>query len=93
MGAKELVVSTLGVLYTNEGDVENVNLSNRIPITPLVAFCYMLFVLIYFPCIAALAAIKQESGSWKWALFAACYTTVLAWLVSFAVYQIGGLFV
>ena len=39
------------------------------------------------------AAIKQESGSWKWALFAACYTTVLAWLVSFAVYQIGGLFV
>ena len=93
VGAKELVVSTLGVLYTNEGDVENVNLSNRIPITPLVALAYMLFVLIYFPCIAALAAIKQESGSWKWALFAACYTTALAWLVSFAVYQIGGLFV
>ena len=93
MGAKELVVSTLGVLYTHEGDVENVNLSNRIPITPLVALAYMLFVLIYFPCIAAIAAIKQESGSWKWALFAACYTTGLAWLVSFAVYQIGGLFV
>ena len=93
VGAKELVVSTLGVLYTNEGDVENVNLSDRIPITPLVALAYMLFVLIYFPCIAALAAIKQESGSWKWALFAACYTTGLAWLVSFAVYQIGGLFV
>ena len=93
VGAKELVVSTLGVLYTNEGDVENVNLSNRIPITPLVALAYMLFVLIYFPCIAALAAIKQESGSWKWALFAACYTTALAWLVSFTVYQIGGLFV
>ena len=93
VGAKELVVSTLGVLYTNEGDVENVNLSNRIPITPLVALAYMLFVLIYFPCIAAIAAIKQESGSWKWALFAACYTTGLAWLVSFAVYQIGGLFV
>ena len=49
VGAKELVVSTLGVLYTNEGDVENVNLSNRIPITPLVALAYMLFVLIYFP--------------------------------------------
>ena len=46
VGAKELVVSTLGVLYTNEGDVENVNLSNRIPITPLVALAYMLFVLI-----------------------------------------------
>lgn len=49
VGAKELVVSTLGVLYTNEGDVENVNLSDRIPITPLVALAYMLFVLIYFP--------------------------------------------
>lgn len=68
VGAKELVVSTLGVLYTNEGDVENVNLSNRIPITPLVALAYMLFVLIYFPCIATFAAIKQESGSWKWAM-------------------------
>ena len=43
--------------------------------------------------IAALAAIKQESGSWKWALFAACYTTGLAWLVAFSVYQIGGMFV
>ena len=92
VGAKELVVSTLGVLYTNESDVENVNLSERIPITPLVAYCYMLFVLIYFPCIATIAAIRQESGSWKWALFAAGYTTILAWIVSFAVFQIGSLF-
>ncbi len=91
-GAKELVVSTLGVLYMNESEVENVNLSSRIPITPLVAYSYMLFVLIYFPCIAALAAIKQESGSWKWAIFAAVYTTVLAWVVAFAVFQIGSLF-
>ena len=93
VGAKELVVSTLGVLYADDPDADSVSLAERIPITPLVAFCYMLFVLIYFPCIAAIAAIKQESGSWKWALFAACYTTGLAWLVSFAVYQIGGLFV
>ena len=93
VGAKELVVSTLGVLYADDPDADSVSLAERIPITPLVAFCYMLFVLIYFPCIAALAAIKQESGSWKWALFAACYTTALAWLISFAVYQIGGLFV
>ena len=93
VGAKELVVSTLGVLYADDPDADSVSLAERIPITPLVAFCYMLFVLIYFPCIAALAAIKQESGSWKWALFAACYTTALAWLVSFTVYQIGGLFV
>ena len=93
VGAKELVVSTLGVLYVDDPEADEASLAERIPITPLVAFCYMLFVLIYFPCIAALAAIKQESGSWKWALFAACYTTGLAWLVSFAVYQIGGLFV
>lgn len=93
VGAKELVVSTLGVLYTNEEDVENVNLSNRIPITPLVALAYMLFVLIYFPCIATLAAIKQESGSWKWALFAAGYTTVLAWCIAFVVYQLGNLII
>ena len=93
VGAKELVVSTLGVLYTNEGDVENVNLSDRIPITPLVALAYMLFVLIYFPCIATFAAIKQESGSWKWAIFTAGYTTGLAWLVAFTVFQIGSLIV
>ena len=92
VGAKELVVSTLGVLYTNESDVEDVNLSNRIPITPSVALGYMLFVLIYFPCVATLVAIKQESGSWKWALFAALYTTVLAWGVAFLVNMVGKLF-
>ena len=92
VGAKELVVSTLGVLYTNEEDIESVNLSNRIPITPMVALGYMLFVLIYFPCVATLAAIKQESGSWKWAFFAALYTTALAWGVAFIVKTIGNLF-
>lgn len=86
VGAKELVVSTLGVLYTNDDDIDSVNLSERIPITPLVAYCYMLFVLIYFPCIATLAAIRQESGSWKWAVFAATYTTILAWIIAFAVH-------
>ena len=89
VGAKELVVSTLGVLYTNEEDIESVNLSDRIPITPIVALGYMLFVVIYFPCIATIVAIKQESGSWKWALFAACYTTSLAWIVAFVVNQLG----
>lgn len=93
VGAKELVVSTLGVLYADDADADAVSLADRIPITPLIAYCYMLFVLIYFPCIATFAAIKQESGSWKWAFFAASYTTILAWIVSFAVYQIGGLFV
>ena len=93
VGAKELVVSTLGVLFTNEGDIENIDLANRLPITPLVAFGYMLFVLIYFPCIASIVAIKQESGGWKWALFTAFYTTALAWIVAFLTYNIGKLFI
>ena len=92
VGAKELVVSTLGVLYTNEGDIESVNLSDRIPISPTTALAYMLFVLIYFPCIATLVAIKQESGSWRWAFFAAFYTTALAWVIAFLVNQLGQLF-
>ena len=89
VGAKELVVSTLGVLYTNQEELESVNLSDRIPITPIVALGYMLFALIYFPCIATLAAIKQESGSWKWAFFTAFYTTALAWVVAFIVKCLG----
>jgi len=89
IGAKELVVSTLGVLYTNDDGIESVDLADRIPITPLVAYGYMLFVLIYFPCIAA---IKNESGSWKWAAFTICYTTLLAWIVAFLVHQVGGIF-
>lgn len=93
VGAKELVVSTLGILYADDADADTANLGERIPITPLVAFCYMVFILIYFPCIATLAAIKGESGSWKWSLFAAAYTTVLAWIVAFIVHQVGGLFV
>jgi len=93
VGAKELVVSTLGVLYVNDAEADVVSLAERIPITPLVAFCYMVFVLIYFPCIATIVAIKQESGSWKWALFTAVYTTLLAWIMAFAIYRIGGLFV
>lgn len=92
VGAKELVVSTLGVLYADDAEADAASLGERIPITPLVAFGYMVFVLIYFPCIATLAAIKGESGSWKWAVFAGLYTTALAWLMSFAIYQIGGLF-
>ena len=79
VGAKEIVASTIGVL----GGLE--------AITPLVAYCYLLFVLLYFPCIATIAAIKNETGSWRWALIAAVYTTALAWVVSAVVYQVGRL--
>ena len=82
VGAKEIVASTIGVLYNGDYNF-----------SPLVAYSFLLFVLIYFPCIATIAAIKNESGSWRWAVFAAVYTTVLAWLVSAVVYQVGLLFV
>ena len=82
VGAKEIVASTIGVLYGDAG----YNFS------PLTAYAFLLFVLIYFPCIATIAAIKHESGSWRWAIFAACYTTLLAWVISAVVYQVGSIF-
>ncbi len=103
--AKEIVVSTMGVLYHAGSDVsgESVSLINNIRdhthgsgplkgkrvITPLTAFGFMIFVLLYFPCIATIATIRRESGSWKWALFSALQTTSVAWFVSFLVYNIG----
>ncbi|MFO8087389.1 MAG: ferrous iron transport protein B [Bacteroidales bacterium] len=59
--------------------------------TPLIAFTFMLFVLIYFPCIAVIATIRKETGTWKWAIFTIFYTSGLAWIISFMVYQIGSL--
>ena len=106
VGAKEIVASTMGVLYVDDesyaddedfGEEDNDKYSrlyrqmSREGITPLAAFCFLLFVLIYFPCIATIAAIRSETGSWRWALFVALYTTVLAWIVSAAVYQIGSI--
>ena len=84
------MVSTLSVLYGAEEDGSN--LAERMGITPLVAYAYMVFSLLYFPCVAAVVAVKQEAGGWKWALFTVLYTTTLAWIVSFLIYRIGGLF-
>ena len=91
MGAKEIVASTMGVLYSGDGSVSEIMSAEGV--TPLVAFSFLVFVLLYFPCIATLAAIKQECGSWRWALFAAFYTTGLAWLCSAIIYQIGRLII
>ena len=105
VGAKEIVASTLGVIYSNDesfADDESVSddavkyssLNAKMTadgITPLAAFSFLIFVLLYFPCIATIAAIKGETGSWKWALFAALYTTAVAWIVSAAVFQIGSM--
>lgn len=106
VGAKEIVASTLGVIYSNDesfADDEQMssdsekysNLNAKMTadgITPLAAFSFLLFVLLYFPCIATIAAIKGETGSWRWALFAAFYTTAVAWIVSALVFQLGSLF-
>ena len=103
MAAKEVVVSTLSVLYTGNADDDSQALSERLKqdrnaegnlvFTPLIAISLMLFVLIYFPCIATISAIVNESGSWKWGIFVIIYTCVLAWIVSFIVYQTGNFFV
>lgn len=102
VAAKEIVVSSMGILYhVPDADESSEPLIDALheqvrpdgtPVfTPLVAYGFMLFVLIYFPCMATIAAIKKEAGT-RWALFSMVYTTALAWVVSFLVYQIGSLF-
>ena len=101
VGAKEIIASTMGVLYANDDNVSNDSEKYQIlnkqmqadGITPLIAFSYLLFVLIYFPCIATIAAIKSETGSWKWTIFAMLYTTSLAWIISACCFQIGNLLI
>jgi len=108
--AKEVVVSTMGVLYGTDHFHEqskNRTLTTRLHdeiyktgpklgekvFTPLVGISYLLFILIYMPCVAVMATVKRESGHWKWPLFLMIYTTALAWLVSFAVFQLGNIFI
>ena len=104
LAAKEIVVSTMGILYQANTDADNESgtlkknlikqehtsgvLKGQKVFTPLVAFGFMLFVLIYFPCVAVIAAIKKESN-WKWAFFTMGYTTAIAWLIAFLTYQVG----
>ena len=103
VGAKEIVASTMGVLYSGDdsfGDDEDfsedaskyIRLRQQMAaegLTPLTAYAYLLFILLYFPCLATIVAIKNETASWRWALCAAGYTTLVAWLVSAAVVQVG----
>lgn len=118
IGAKELVVSTMGVMFSAEDEMtqagsgdsgetvqEAVQNTYEEPsgdtrlqkalqksVTPAAALSFMVFVLLYFPCIATFVAIKQESGGWKWAIFSAVYTIVLAWTMAFITYRIALLF-
>ncbi len=101
-GAKEIVVSTLGTLYSIEEDKALLEgdepakksfaqrAREQSGFTPLVAYVFMLFILIYVPCLATIAVMKRETNGWKWPLFTIAYTTSLAWVVCFLVYQ-GGL--
>ena len=105
VGAKEIVASSIGVLYSGDdsfGDDDSFSDDNekytrlrqtmiQEGISPLAAYAYLIFILLYFPCIATIAAIKNETGSWRWAGFAAIYTTAVAWVASMAVFQIGSL--
>lgn len=93
VGAKELVVSTLAVMYSGEEvDADMASSDTRLMtalranMSPATALAYLVFILFYFPCIATITAIKNESGGWKWALFTASYTTVLAYVASLLTY-------
>lgn len=87
IAAKELIVSTMGVLYSTD-ESDSLQSALQSATTPAGALSFMVFVLLYFPCIATFIAIKQESGKWKWAIITAIYTVVLAWVMSFAVYHL-----
>lgn len=101
--AKETVVSTLGVLYSGNSEATQADMGKRLQqinpqtgkpdFTPLVAMCFMIFVLIYVPCLATIVAIVKESGSWRYGLFTLVYDTAVAWIISFVVYQVGTLFI
>ena len=108
VAAKEIIISTMGILYQADVDSDETSghliknlqeqehkhgkLAGKKVFSRLVAFGFMLFVLIYFPCVAVIAAIKKESN-WKWAVFSMFYTTTIAWIVAFVTYQIGSLFI
>ena len=99
VGAKELVVSTLGVMYADEVPeaVESEAGTTRLQraltgsVTPAAALAYMVFILLYFPCIATFVAIKNESGRWKWAIITAIYTILLAWVAAFITFRLASL--
>jgi len=92
--AKEIVVSTLGILYVAKGDNETEALRTALSssgMTPLSALSMLVFVLLYLPCLATITMIRKELGSWKWMAFSIVYSTSLAWLAAFMIYQGGKL--
>lgn len=100
VAAKEVVVSTLGVLYVGDDDADALStrlrtpsgLTGQMPFSQASALAFMVFVLLYFPCIATFSALIRESGSWKYGLFSFFYNTALAWVLGFITYRIALLF-
>lgn len=101
IAAKELVVSTLGVMYADGAKVsegqdlsEDTQLQSALlkDISPAAALSYMVFILLYFPCIATFVAIKNETGKWRWAIACCVYTMIVAWLMAFFAYHLAMLF-
>lgn len=90
--AKEVVVSTMGILNGIGEDTAQLVTALQASFTPLRAYAFMAFTLLYLPCVAALATIKREMNSWKWTLFAVGYQTAIAWVVAFLIFQVGRLF-
>lgn len=96
--AKEIVVSTLGVLYTGSEEADDASLSTRITapnpttgepdFTSASALSFMLFILLYCPCIATITAITKETGSWKYGAFSIFYNTAVAWVIAFIAYRL-----
>ena len=95
--AKELVVSTLGVMYASDSDVDENSTQLQSALTSSVtlpaAVAFMLFILLYFPCIATFVAIKNETGKWKWAIAVCAYTMVIAWVCAFIGFHITALLI
>jgi ferrous iron transport protein B len=91
--AKEVVVGTMGAIFAVEEGILGGTIAAQLGWTPLIALAFMVFCLLYVPCVAAIGAVHGETKSWKWAGFTALYTTVIAWVLSVMVYQVGRLFV
>ena len=100
MAAKEVVVSTMGVLYVGEDDAAALSerlktpspLTGKAPFTVASAIAFLVFCLLYFPCIATLTATVRETGNWRYGVFSLVYNTLLAWLLAFLAFNIASLF-
>ena len=91
--AKEVVVGTMGTIFAVEEGILGDAIAAQLGWTPLIAFAFMVFCLLYVPCVAAIGVIRGETNSWRWAGFAALYTTVVAWIAATIIFQIGSLFI